>query len=1222
MKKLVSIIFMFTSIVVFGQQSSTVMNAAANNTTVSTCDEFIIDSGGQGGSGYGNNENVTVTFCPSTLNDTIYLQFNLFDLDLTPDATGAVDSMIIYDGNSTAAPVIGSYTGNSVSSNTVFQASATNTSGCITIQFISNAVGPAGMYTAAVTCTAPCADPYAAGIISNGDTADSIAACVGEVINFADNGSIAQAGFSLVDYEWDFMDGTNANGQNVGHAYDSPGEYRVQLYVTDDNGCTNPNLIDLKVYVATEPTFTGFPADTTLCLGEQISLVATPQSYPVQWSGFPGSNSVTDGCLYDNMTGQAQTIDLIQTGFAAGATLSTISDLQSICLDIEHSFMGDLVISIECPNGQSVIMHQQGGGGTNLGIPVQATNIDCNDPATQGTPWTYCFTPTATTTWIAAPTVGGALPAGNYASVNPLSGLIGCPLNGTWSINVVDNWGIDDGMITTFAVNFDPSLYPPVTTFEPGIGNNSDSSYWDPASAMIGSITPDGNTLTTNITQAGAYTYDYYVVDDFGCTNDSSVVVTVEDNPQADAGMDTTICLSANNQVQLEGGIAGVSTCDYVLRLDDTWGDGWQGNSINVNINGTITNYTLTNAQNGGDWVEYTLSIPHGATYSLSFIGTGGNTNECEIILYDPTGGVVVQYGQNGQTPTSQTFTFVGDCLGDLDFEWTPSAILNDATISDPIATVSQQVTMYLNMYPTGHPLCNTTDSMVISIETTANPGNDTSILFCSYDAPEDLFTYLGPNAEQTNEQWLDTALNVIQMPFDPATMPSGTYAHVVGTSCTDTAFIDVTVVDFDIQITPTDITCNSANDGQVTITDPNGVTYTINGPGGAQFNQTGQFTNLAPGTYNVTVESLNGCTKDTMFALVEPAPLQLTAWPNDTIICDGFTLPVSAQGTGGSSQLVYTWYANGTQDQVGQNVSLTPTTSPTQYCVELSETCGSPTVTECFTIEFPEDIVADIQPDVNSGCYPVPVTFSNNTPSSDVASVTYDFGDGNIVTEDNLLDVSNVFENPGVYTVTVTTTSIYGCTYTEVFTDMIEVFDYPLANISVSPSEASMFDPNFSFTANGSVDATNLWWTFTGALDGSSTQWDPQVSYPDLEIGEYQVMLVVENDFGCQDTAYTTVSVVSDVVIYAPNAFTPDGDEYNQTFKVQIMGIDPYDFTLEIYNRWGELIFVSHDPDKGWDRTYQGKVVKDGAYAWTIRTKDRIDDNKYTWTGTISVIK
>ena len=1221
MRRLIA--FVFTTLVfgVFAQQGNTVVGPGANNTTVSSCDEFIIDSGGQGGSGYGNNENVTVTFCPPTPGDDVYLQFNVFTLDQTPDATGAMDSMVIYDGNSTASPVIGSYTGNSLTSNDVFQASGSNTSGCITIQFFSNGVGPQGQFSGAVTCTPPCADPYADGIISNGDAPDSIAACVGEVITFADNGSTAQAGFSLVDYEWDFMDGTSANGQNVGHAYSQPGAYRVQLYVTDDNGCTNPNLIDLKVFVATEPTFTGFPSDTTLCVGEQVTFVANPQSYPVQWSGFPGSNTVLDGCLYDNLLGVPQTISLTQTGFTAGATLTNIADLNSICLDIEHSFMGDLVISVECPNGQSVTMHQQGGGGTYLGVPLDITNIDCNDPSTQGTPWTYCFTPTATQTWVQAAAGVGTLPAGNYASVNPLSGLVGCPLNGTWSINVIDNWGADDGMITTFSLDFDQSLYAPVTTFEPGIGNLSDSSYWDATSPAIASVSGDGNTLSTAITTSGTYNYTYYVTDDFGCTNDSTVVVTVDPAPIADAGVDTTIC--ASSSVQLQGNVAGgTGNCDYELLLEDTFGDSWNGNSMTVTINGVSTTYTVSNTQNNGDFAVYNLSIPHGATFSISYNSTGSWQSENQITLTDPNGTVIHQNGMNGQVPSTQNFFFTGDCYGNIEFAWEPSAVLNDTTVIDPIATVSAQQDVILNVYPVGHPLCNSSDTMTIFLEVTPDPGNDTVVVFCIDDAPLDLFQFLGPNAEQTNEEWLDTAMNVMTMPFDPAIMPSGTYYHVVGANCYDTATVDVTIIDFDITIVPVDVNCNSANNGSVTIADPLAVTYTINGPTGVQTNPNGQFSNLAPGFYNVIVENLNGCTKDTSFTLVEPPALQLTSWPGDTTICDGFTLPVSATGIGGSTALEFTWYNNGTQEAVGASVNLTPTTAPTQYCVELSEQCGSPTVTECFVVDFPDDINADVVPDVTEGCYPVAVNFANNTPSNEIALVEYDFGDGNIIEQIGLQGASNVYQSPGIYTVTVTTTSIYGCVYTEVYQDLITVYDYPVADITASPAEASMFNPNFSFNSSNSYDATNQWWLFPGSVGGNSTSEEVEVSYPDLEIGDYQVTLIVENDFGCQDTAYATVSVISDVVIYAPTAFTPDGDEYNQNFKVYIMGIDPYDFKMQIFNRWGELVFETNDPNQGWDGTYAGKVVPDGAYVWTIQTKDIIDDNKYTWNGQVTVIK
>jgi len=375
--------------------------AANNNSTFNTCNGFIIDSGGQGGTGYGNNENVTITICPDTPGEIISVVFNLFNLDGTNTGTQQnpnVDNMAVFDGTSTAANSLGVYNTNQLQG-VVIEATALNPTGCLTLQFYSNNTGT-GMFTASVSCETPCNNPQAGGYIVGGITPDSIRVCVNEVVDFQEQGSYAQPGFNLIDYSWDFMDGTTANGQSVSHSYPVAGQYKVQLFVTDDNGCSNPNLTDLVVLVATYPDFSSFPGDAEICLGESLSVSADPNSYEVEWTGFPGSQSVDDGCLPDTLLGVSQDIELLQTGFAAGTTIANVNDIQDICLELEHSFMGDLVIMIECPNGQNAILHQQGGGGTQLGVPVQADNVDCSDPSTLGTPFSYCFAPSATETWV------------------------------------------------------------------------------------------------------------------------------------------------------------------------------------------------------------------------------------------------------------------------------------------------------------------------------------------------------------------------------------------------------------------------------------------------------------------------------------------------------------------------------------------------------------------------------------------------------------------------------------------------------------------------------------------------------------------------------------------------------------------------------------------------------------------------------------------------------
>ncbi|MBK9192874.1 MAG: gliding motility-associated C-terminal domain-containing protein [Crocinitomicaceae bacterium] len=86
---------------------------------------------------------------------------------------------------------------------------------------------------------------------------------------------------------------------------------------------------------------------------------------------------------------------------------------------------------------------------------------------------------------------------------------------------------------------------------------------------------------------------------------------------------------------------------------------------------------------------------------------------------------------------------------------------------------------------------------------------------------------------------------------------------------------------------------------------------------------------------------------------------------------------------------------------------------------------------------------------------------------------------------------------------------------------------------------------------------------------------------------------------------------------------FTPDGDEFNESWRVYITGIDIYDFHLTMYNRWGEIIWESYNTEAGWNGRYgsQGKV-QDGTYVWVIEAKDTYNDKKYEFRGHVTVLK
>lgn len=1205
----------------FSQSTTIQMNTANSGQTFNTCNGFVIDGGGIGGSGYGDNETVIVTICPDTPGDVMSLIFNTFSLSMVddnPTSATNVDYMDIYDGNSTAAPTLGTYSGTDLLG-VAISCTPLNTSGCLTIRFRSNSTGT-GLFTASATCTTPCSTPTAGGFIVAGETPDSTRICIGDVVDFSGVGSFAAPGFTLANYAWDFMDGTTALGQNVSHQFTAPGQYRVQLIVTDDNGCTNTNLLDLQVFVATIPSFAGFPSDTTLCMGESVVLTANPQLYPVTWTGFPGSVTVNDGCLTDDQIGVAQEVPITQTGFSAGATLTQVSDLESLCLEMEHSFMGDLVIIVECPNGQSQVLHQQGGGGVQIGEPNEEDNVDCDDPSTLGVPYNYCFTPTATETWVDWTVNNGfadTLPAGDYAPIQPFTNLVGCPLNGVWTLTVVDNWGGDDGTLFSFGLNLAPYLYEPVTTFEPQIGLGSDSSYWV-LPAMYGTRSADGDILTINPGAPGTYTYNYVVLDNFGCQNDSSVTVTVNENPQADAGADATIC--NGTPIQLDGNaVGGNLSCDYTFNLIDSWGDGWNGNNLEVVVNGVTSAFTIPPGESDA---TYSLSIPNGAAFTVRFDGAGSFSNECSYEVLDASGTMVLSDGAAGNISTAvQNLT--GDCLGNLTVEWTPAGAVSDPAIFTPTATVSTSTMLTLTVYPTGHPLCATSDQVTINVSASAYPGADNTLTICAQGSPTDLFPLLGPGASP-NGTWSNPAGAAVNMPYDPINMNPGAYTYSVDSNgCVSTAIITVTEINPTVTAVPTAADCHGMATGSVVLTATDASEYSMNGGPATPIQVPFEVNGLAAGTYQVVVYNAGGCTDTVDFVITEPDALEITSVTPDFVVCSGDASTLNVIGTGGSTPYTYTWFTTAGIQGMGSAIPVT-TSATTQYCVVMSEACGSQPDSACMIITVPQPVNLVLTPDDSTGCFPHRVIFSNDTPGPGLPLMnTIDFGDGTPVITTNGLDTcSHIYEHPGVYTVSIVSVSDTGCTYTNTFQNMITVFDKPVADFNISPNPTTIFETHIRLNNNSSADVVSYHWSIPGAEPNQSDYEDPAVDLPDGIVANYNVTLVVTNENGCIDSITKIAVVNSDVILYAPNTFTPDGDEFNQTWFLHMDGIDIQQFNLKVFNRWGEVVWESNDPNGRWDGTYLGTIVQNGQYNWILETKEMVSDKKYTFNGYINVMR
>ncbi|MCG8331189.1 MAG: PKD domain-containing protein [Chitinophagales bacterium] len=543
------------------------------NTTITTCEGTFTDSGG-GSGGYSNNEDLSMTFCPDNPGMNIQLVFSGVNI-----LQG--DQMCFYDGIDNTANEITCYYEEFAGANAfIIQATAANTSGCLTIDFQSDGANQGAGWSAFINCITNCQNIFAVldSIYPAPMPADTgwVDICPGDRVEFWGTGLYPQDGvvYNHSDltssFVWDFGDGTSAVGPNVTHVYEEPGGYTVQLTITDQNGCTNLNFLGQRIRVATYPEFTIGEDLEPICAGDTLNLqasVGTVNSSSIisansTEGSFPSGGIISDSLALPDGVDVPYSTSIVFTEFSPGQVLTDINDLLGICVNIEHSWMHDLEISIECPNG-TINMLQFQEQITNevfLGIPNETD--DFVDPAPPvplpGTGAEYCWTPFSTngtwTEYTAANDTGGfgpySLPSGDYEPYESFNNLLGCPLNGEWTILVYDRWGSDNGWIFEWSIDFAEDLYPDLETFEPQIVD----FHWEERPSII-SYSNDSLDISAVPTFGGEALYTFTIEDEFGCVSDTFLTVDVlpfahpdcYDCAESIAPLaDTTICSGSN----------------------------------------------------------------------------------------------------------------------------------------------------------------------------------------------------------------------------------------------------------------------------------------------------------------------------------------------------------------------------------------------------------------------------------------------------------------------------------------------------------------------------------------------------------------------------------------------------------------------------------------------------------------------------------------------------
>lgn len=1178
-----------------------------NGPDISQCGGFLVDDGFSSGN-YSNNQNQTIVICAVAPETIVNLYFSVF-------ALGTGDYIEIFDGNTTTAPLIGHYTGTALQTTDV---TSTNAQGCLTVRFVSdNSV--VGNFAAEISCGPPCERPFA--VVNTNQNPYPVLLCPGEAITFDAGQSQFAPGATMQSFEWFFDDGTTstAGWPSVTHTFESPGAYEVQLRITDDNDCTNNNLTDYVILVSTYPDFSLMSPNFELCQGglEYIGV-----NYFIPDSIF-GSDSLSNwidvpylpipdvdfgGALFipDDQS-ECFSSELTFSGFDNGAVIDNINDLDYFFINFEHSFMGDITVTFICPNGQSIAVHQQGGGGTHLGEPIDIDSS--NDP---GIGYDYYWSPTATNgTW--AENSGGTLPSGTYESVQPWNVLLGCPLNGTWTVEVCDMWASDNGFIFDWSMSFNPELYGELWAFTPIYGAGCDSSYWTGPFIVSQDIGCDFIGVEINTT--GSYDYTYTVINNFGCTFDTTITVNVFVASPVTAGPDM---LFSCDPIQLQGGIdlSATPDCDNAagtyqrcLNNNETWieticpdvvGDGVTAISIDF-ISGEIDSGDVLYVYNGPSTGSPLLAGPLTGNLSNHFY-TATNGEGCLTILVEMNG--------SGSCGSGQFSPFVYEVVcGDSDipyvWQWTPSdGLTNPSSATPTLNSISSQTEFVLTGYPQGYPGCFSADTMVVTIlNGLPSAGLDASVSTCPGTPSFNMLEQLGgsPTAGGT---WYGPSSTVVDETFDTNNDPMGQYEYVVELEgCIFSSILDIDLSGPDIFVSPDTTICIGGSAALAAWTNPVNVGivdfYWDNGT------VDNEFTSTPASTTVLSVFAWDGglCISDTIsvtVALYEPLTIVVE---NDSTVCPNTpTLAEVINSTGGFGMHNYSWTANNVSIGSGQTVPYMMASDTVQFCVTLSDGCESPVVQECMFINVPPAIDVEIDPVLQADCAPFMAQVNILTDQSLYNSAAWSFSNGN--TSADLEQSINTFEQPGYYHLQLTLRNSNGCFYTEYFSNVIQVYPNPTALWDANPFATDVENSAVQFVNLSQGNGLSYIWYF-GTGDGSTEQ-NPLYEFPTHAGNEYLVTLQVTDINGCYAEWDGTIDINDLYNIWIPNGFTPNNDRLNDVIFVHGSDISPKDFEWTIFNRWGDVVFQTNDMTIPWTGSVNNSehYAPNGVYNYILKTR------------------
>lgn len=720
----------------------------------------------------------------------------------------------------------------------------------------------------------------------------------------------------------------------------------------------------------------------------------------------------------------------------------------------------------------------------------------------------------------------------------------------------------------------------------------ANSYAWSPNSGL--------SSLTDSIVTASPLATTTYTVSGTsnGCYGSEDVIVTVHPDPIVSAGGDETICFGSVVQLNASGAIS------Y------SWYPG--GGLSDPNIANpsasplATTTYTVTGTSAAGCAASDTI-IVFVNNIPVADFSVVENCVYSPLVFTDqttiPGGNISSWFWDFGDNTTSMQANPVHQY--NAPGQYTVTLVVQ----SDAIPACASVVTKTVTVYPKPEAAFSTT-TVCEGLVTTFS--NNSSVSSGSYTSSWNFGDGASSNDDSPNHAYSS----------------DGTYSAeliiVSDHNCADTITAGVTVFDKPAAQFITDSVCLGY---QTTFTDQSMSSSTISGyewstgDGTMYSGANAIHSYMTSGSFSSTliITTTEGC-KDTVTREVIVYAKPEASFTVEPVCFGSQSVFVNNSSVDSPDAItVINWsFGDGATSGISSPVHQYNAVGTYNSELIIATTHGcTDTITQVVSVHAAPE--ARIWSAVKDGCDPVCIDFRDSSVSAlPITDWKWNFADGSSGSE--LQNPDHCFGN-GTYGVTLIVTTASGCSDTS---EAYEVISHavPVADFTFTPLEPSILDPKVIFT-DASVNASEWYWSFGDSATAVYNSVLDQIEHLYPDTGVYCANLKVKSSHGCLDSITQCLRIAPDHVIYAPNAFTPNGDGKNDIFSIIGSGINERGFEFRIYDRWGNLTFYATDIKTGWNGKFNnnGNPVPEDTYVYVVEYRDMQNVPKRI-AGKVSVLR